>query len=245
MFVRATVLDPSYARAYAGIADCDTFLYLRTTEQISFEAILAMSDKALALGRALATAEAEAERAAARLDEERLELWRGMLRKAFEAADVPVPVDALRELAACAAEGRQLEVSEEVARASRDAVRLRVGGELRLEIEAEFAEREADEANEHGDKLAENGSAPPEPYVASALAIREPARADHGGGEIGWEDVRQEFRKRYVQREQAIVAEAETREREQRERERQDAGLGGGGRRVRWHAEAFGAGRHR
>src|SRR5438477_665436 len=47
MFVKATVLDPSYARAYAGIADCDTFLYLRTTEPISFEAILAMSDKAL------------------------------------------------------------------------------------------------------------------------------------------------------------------------------------------------------
>jgi len=26
MFVKATELDPSYARAYAGIADCDTFL---------------------------------------------------------------------------------------------------------------------------------------------------------------------------------------------------------------------------
>src|SRR6267143_5609841 len=36
MFVKATELDPSYARAYAGIADCDTFLYLRTTEPISF-----------------------------------------------------------------------------------------------------------------------------------------------------------------------------------------------------------------
>jgi adenylate cyclase len=56
MFVKATVLDPSYARAYAGIADCDTFLYLRTTEPISFEAILAMSDKALALDNGLADA---------------------------------------------------------------------------------------------------------------------------------------------------------------------------------------------
>src|SRR5438067_4498788 len=53
MFVKATALDPSYARAYAGIADCDTFLYLRTTEPISFEAILAMSDKALALDNGL------------------------------------------------------------------------------------------------------------------------------------------------------------------------------------------------
>jgi adenylate cyclase len=56
MFVKATELDPSYARAYAGIADCDTFLYLRTTEPISFEAILAMSDKALALDNGLADA---------------------------------------------------------------------------------------------------------------------------------------------------------------------------------------------
>src|SRR5438105_4662663 len=63
MFVKATVLDPSYARAYAGIADCDTFLYLRTTEPISFEAILAMSDQALALDDGLA--EAYASRGAA------------------------------------------------------------------------------------------------------------------------------------------------------------------------------------
>jgi adenylate cyclase len=63
MFVKATELDPSYARAYAGIADCDTFLYLRTTEPISFEAILAMSEKALALDDGLA--EAYASRGAA------------------------------------------------------------------------------------------------------------------------------------------------------------------------------------
>jgi adenylate cyclase len=63
MFVQATALDPSYARAYAGIADCDTFLYLRTTEPISFEAILAISEKALALDNGLA--EAHASRGAA------------------------------------------------------------------------------------------------------------------------------------------------------------------------------------
>jgi adenylate cyclase len=63
LFVKATALDPSYARAYAGIADCDTFLYLRTTEPISFEAILAMSEKALALDNGLA--EAHASRGAA------------------------------------------------------------------------------------------------------------------------------------------------------------------------------------
>jgi adenylate cyclase len=63
MFVKATELDPSYARAYAGIADCDTFLYLRTTEPISFEAILALTEKALALDNGLA--EAHASRGAA------------------------------------------------------------------------------------------------------------------------------------------------------------------------------------
>ena len=63
MFVKATELDPSYARAYAGIAHCDTLLYLRTTEPISFEAILALSEKALALDNGLA--EAHASRGAA------------------------------------------------------------------------------------------------------------------------------------------------------------------------------------
>ena len=63
MFVKATELDPSYARAYAGIADCDTFLYLRTPEPIPFAGILAMSEKALALDNGLA--EAHASRGAA------------------------------------------------------------------------------------------------------------------------------------------------------------------------------------
>ena len=63
MFVRAVELDPSYARAYAGIADCDSFLYLRTTERVSPETILGMSEKALTLDKDLA--EAHASRGAA------------------------------------------------------------------------------------------------------------------------------------------------------------------------------------
>lgn len=63
MFARAVELDPSYARAYAGIADCDAFLYLRTTESVSSDSILAMSEKALALDNTLA--EAHASRGAA------------------------------------------------------------------------------------------------------------------------------------------------------------------------------------
>ncbi|MBA3609417.1 MAG: tetratricopeptide repeat protein [Chthoniobacterales bacterium] len=63
MFARAVELDPSYARAYAGIADCDTFLYMRTTESVSPADILATSEKALALDNNLA--EAHASRGAA------------------------------------------------------------------------------------------------------------------------------------------------------------------------------------
>ena len=63
MFAKAVELDPSYARAYAGIADCDSFLYLRTTESVSPDSILAMSEKALALDNGLA--EAHASRGAA------------------------------------------------------------------------------------------------------------------------------------------------------------------------------------
>ncbi|PZR73214.1 MAG: hypothetical protein DLM52_11490 [Chthoniobacterales bacterium] len=58
MFVKAVELDPSYARAYAGIADCDSFLFLRTTASISPESILATSEKALALDPNLAEAHA-------------------------------------------------------------------------------------------------------------------------------------------------------------------------------------------
>jgi len=58
MFSKAVELDPSYARAYAGIADCDSFLFLRTTESISPDGVLAMSEKALALDNHLAEAHA-------------------------------------------------------------------------------------------------------------------------------------------------------------------------------------------
>jgi adenylate cyclase len=63
MFAKAVQLDPSYARAYAGIADCDSFLHLRTTESVSPESILATSEKALALDNGLS--EAHASRGAA------------------------------------------------------------------------------------------------------------------------------------------------------------------------------------
>ena len=58
MFTKAVELDPAYARAYAGIADCDSFLFLHYHVDVPFDAILATSAQALALDADLAEAHA-------------------------------------------------------------------------------------------------------------------------------------------------------------------------------------------
>lgn len=58
MFSKAVELDPLYARAYSGIADCDSFLFLHYHENISVEGILATSAKALDLEDGLSEAHA-------------------------------------------------------------------------------------------------------------------------------------------------------------------------------------------
>jgi adenylate cyclase len=58
MFAKAVELDPLYARAYAGIADCDSFLFLHYHLEAGIESILATSAKALALDDGLAEAHA-------------------------------------------------------------------------------------------------------------------------------------------------------------------------------------------
>ena len=58
MFAKAAELDPAYARAYAGIADCDSFLFLHYHEDVAIDAILATSAQALALDDRLAEAHA-------------------------------------------------------------------------------------------------------------------------------------------------------------------------------------------
>src|SRR5882724_10118082 len=58
MFAKAVELDPLYARAYAGIADCDSFLFLHYHLDVAIEDILATSAKALALENGLAEAHA-------------------------------------------------------------------------------------------------------------------------------------------------------------------------------------------
>jgi adenylate cyclase len=72
MFVRATELDPSFARAYAGIANCDARLVGWYGEKIPLDDILAMAGKALALDPKVAEAHAaqgEALRVGGRSDE--------------------------------------------------------------------------------------------------------------------------------------------------------------------------------
>ncbi len=58
MFAKAVELDPNYARAYAGIADCDSFLFLHYNTGVSVQGILAASAKALDLENGLAEAHA-------------------------------------------------------------------------------------------------------------------------------------------------------------------------------------------
>jgi adenylate cyclase len=58
MFAKAAELDPLYARAYAGIADCDSFLFLHYHLEASVDSILATSAKALDLDDKLAEAHA-------------------------------------------------------------------------------------------------------------------------------------------------------------------------------------------
>ena len=58
MFAKAIELDPRYARAYAGIADCDSFLSLSYHVNVDIDGILATTAKALALDDRLGEAHA-------------------------------------------------------------------------------------------------------------------------------------------------------------------------------------------
>ena len=58
MFAKAVELDPLYARAYAGIANCDSVLFLYCREDVAIDGILDTSAKALALDDKLAEAHA-------------------------------------------------------------------------------------------------------------------------------------------------------------------------------------------
>jgi adenylate cyclase len=99
MFAKAVALDPNYARAYAGMADCDSFLYLNYRVSVPLDSLLATTEKALSLddtlpeahasrGHALAAARrypeanAEFEKAIA-LDPNLFEAYYGYARASF------------------------------------------------------------------------------------------------------------------------------------------------------------------
>jgi adenylate cyclase len=58
IFERAAEMDPEYAKAYAGMADCDTLLWICGDIDVSFEIMLANASKALRLAPHLAEAHA-------------------------------------------------------------------------------------------------------------------------------------------------------------------------------------------
>ena len=58
MFEKAIELDPNYARAYAGVADCESFLYLNYYLTSGVDSILDASAKAIELDQELAEAHA-------------------------------------------------------------------------------------------------------------------------------------------------------------------------------------------
>src|SRR4051812_5300050 len=58
LFVKATEIDSKYARAYAGIADCDAYLWVNGDLDISHHQMLANSRRALDLAPNLAEAHA-------------------------------------------------------------------------------------------------------------------------------------------------------------------------------------------
>ena len=47
IFAKAVELDPNYGRAYAGLADCDSFLYLMYRVEVPIDGLLATTAKAL------------------------------------------------------------------------------------------------------------------------------------------------------------------------------------------------------
>jgi adenylate cyclase len=58
LFARAIEIDPGYARAYAGLADCDSFLLLANDPIATYDGILANSTRALEIQPGLADAHA-------------------------------------------------------------------------------------------------------------------------------------------------------------------------------------------
>jgi adenylate cyclase len=115
MFQKAIALDPNYARAYAGLADCESFLYLAYYLTSGLDNILAASAKALELDQDLA--EAHASRGLALSTVDRREEAESEFRTAISLD--PNLYEAHYFFArACFAQGRTAEAAELFERAS-------------------------------------------------------------------------------------------------------------------------------
>jgi adenylate cyclase len=115
MFQRAIELDPNYARAHAGLADCESELYMSSWSDTTAEKILAASARALELDPDLA--EAHASRGLALSTLERHD----EAEKEFKAAMRLDPnlFEVLKYYArACTSQGRYAEAAEYFERAS-------------------------------------------------------------------------------------------------------------------------------
>src|SRR5262249_29432382 len=58
LFAKAIEVDPLYARAYAGMADCESYLLLANDATVTYENVVAHADRALELEPGLADAHA-------------------------------------------------------------------------------------------------------------------------------------------------------------------------------------------
>lgn len=81
MFAKAVELDPMYARAYAGMADCDSYLFMTYHEKVAMDKVLGTTEKALSLDPNLA--EAHASRGVALSAEQRYEEAKDEFEKAL------------------------------------------------------------------------------------------------------------------------------------------------------------------
>jgi adenylate cyclase len=175
MFAKAIELDPNYARAYAGIANCDACLYMVYQSDVSLEGILEISAKALAMDSNLAEAhtargvalwaarnseEANAEfELALKLDPNSFEAHFVYARPAFEQGRIARAVELL-------------ERSAEIAPTDYKppALSIHMLRSLGREDDAKAAARKTIELAEH--ELVSNPE-DPRPAVAGALALLE------------------------------------------------------------------------
>ena len=114
MFLRAIELDPNYARAHAGLADCESELYMGSYAEVAPETILAASARALELDPDLA--EAHASRGLALSTLERHDEAEQEFKAAMRLD--PNLFEALKYYArSCNSQGRNAEAAEYIERA--------------------------------------------------------------------------------------------------------------------------------